>query len=33
LSFESHNVDNVIFLIFGKVTEIPEKMGLITNVV
>jgi len=33
LIFESHNVDNVIFSIFGKVTSIPEKLGLFTNVV
>jgi len=25
--FESHNVDNVIFSIFGKVTSIPENWG------
>ena len=31
-TFESHNVDNVIFSIFGKVTSIPEKLGLFTNV-
>jgi len=31
--FESHNVDNVIFSIFGKVTSIPEKLGLFTDVV
>ena len=31
--FESHNVDNVIFSIFGKVTRILEKLGLLTNVV
>jgi len=33
MTFENHNVDNVIFLIFGKVTSIPEKLGLFTNVV
>ena len=33
LTFKSHNVDNVIFSIFGKVTNIPEKLGLFTNVV
>jgi len=33
LTFESHNVDNVIFSIFGKVANIPEKLGLFTNVV
>jgi len=32
VTFESHNVD-VIFSIFGKVTSIPEKLGLFTNVV
>jgi len=31
MTFESHNVDNVIFSIFGKVTSIPEKLGLFTN--
>jgi len=33
LTFENHNVDNVIFSIFGKVTSIPEKLGVFTNVV
>ena len=33
MSFESHNIDNVIFSIFGKVTRIPEILGLFTNVV
>jgi len=33
LTFESHNTDNVIFSIFGKVTGIPEILGLFTNVV
>jgi len=33
VTFESHNVDNVIFSIFGKVTSIPEVLGLFTNVV
>ena len=33
LTFESHNVDNVIFSIFGKVTSIPEILGLFTNIV
>jgi len=33
MTFESHNVDNVIFSIFGKVTIIPEKLELFTNVV
>jgi len=33
VTFESHNVDNVIFSIFGKVTSIPEILGLSTNVV
>jgi len=33
LTFESHNVDNGIFSIFGKVTSILEKLGLFTNVV
>jgi len=32
MTFESHNVD-IIFSIFGKVTSIPEKLGLFTNVV
>jgi len=30
---ESHNVDNDIFPIFGKVTSIPEILGSFTNVV
>ena len=30
---ESHNVDNDIFPISGKVTSIPEILGLFTNVV
>jgi len=33
LTFESNDVDNVIFSIFGKVTSIPEKLRLPTNVV
>jgi len=33
LTFESHNAYSVIFSIFGKVTSIPEKLGLFTNVV
>jgi len=33
MTFESHNVDNVIFAIFGEVTGIPEILGLFTNVV
>jgi len=33
MTFESHNVDNVMFSIFGKVTSIPEILGLFTNVV
>jgi len=33
LTFKIHNVDNVIFSIFGKVTSIPEKLRLFTNVV
>ena len=33
MTFVSHNVDDVIFSIFGKVTSIPEKLGLFANVV
>jgi len=33
LIFESHNVDDVIFSMFGEVTSIPEKLGLFTSVV
>jgi len=33
VTVESHNVDNVIFSIFGKVTSIPEKLKLFANVV
>jgi len=33
VTFENHNVDNVIFSIFAKVTSIPEQLGLFTNVV
>jgi len=33
ITFESHNVDNGISSIFGKVTSIPEKLGLFTDVV
>jgi len=33
MTFESHNVDNVIFSIHGKVTSILEKLGLFTDVV
>jgi len=32
LTFESHNEDNVIFSIFGKVISIPEILELFTNV-
>jgi len=33
VTFDSHDVDNVTFSIFGKVTSIPETLGLFTNVV
>jgi len=33
MTFDSHNVDNVIFSIIGKVTSIPEILGLFSNVV
>ena len=33
MTFESHNIDDVILLIFGKVTSIPEILWLFTNVV
>jgi len=33
MTFESHNVDNVMISIFGKVTSIPEILGLFANVV
>jgi len=32
VTFESHNVDTVIFSMFGKIISIPEKLRLFTNV-
>jgi len=33
MTFDSHNVDNVIFSIFGKVASNLEILGLFTDVV